>query len=146
MYEPLSLFSLTGLSPKEYRCKITQCDTTNSTVFEYGDIFEHNSDGEKDYCKSLMAQSNSTQSQCSFAGSHYQTCEPSGGNQMIFARKVSTLFDYQLAEGPNVWNFPYLCHIRWSTQPILSAFCFCDQIFGCPENIRNYGFPDIYWP
>ena len=124
IHKHVGLFSLKGLSPKEYRCKIAQCDTTNSTVFEYGDIFEHNSDGEKDYCKSLMALSNSTPSQCSFAESHYQSCQPSGGNQMVYARKVLTLFDYQLVKRQNVRNFPYPFRIPWSTQPILVAFYF----------------------
>ena len=85
-------FSLTGLSPKEYRCKISNCDGDNSTVFEYGDIFEHDSNGERDYCKSHMALPNSTQSQCSFEKGGYESCKPSGGNQMICSRSVYVCF------------------------------------------------------
>ena len=88
-YEQIFLpFSLTGLSPKEYRCKISNCDGDNSTVFEFGDIFEHDLNGKIDYCKSLVALSNSTQSQCSFVEGQYESCKPSGGNQMIYSKLV----------------------------------------------------------
>ena len=83
-----------------------------------------------------MALSNSTPSQCSFAESHYQSCQPSGGNQMVYARKVLTLFDYQLVKRQNVRNFPYPFRIPWSTQPILVAFYFTNQILICPEKSK----------
>ena len=36
-------------------------------------------------------------------------------------------------------------HIRCSGQPILAAFL-DNWIFGCPENIRNDGFPNMRCP
>ena len=49
-------------------------------------------------------------------------------------------------ESHNVQNFQYPVRIRWSRQPILVPFYLFNRIFECPENIRNYGFPDVRWP
>ena len=46
-------------------------------------------------------------------------------------------------EGQNVRNFPYSSRILW---PNFGTFYLSNLIFGCPENNRNDGFPDISRP
>jgi len=67
------MFSFTGLEPSNgFRCKIPDCDGSEFGFNDFGDIFERDSDGEKDYC--TYKQYTKTDQGCVFNGTGYQRC------------------------------------------------------------------------
>ena len=79
----LIILSSIGLSPSKFRCRIPQCDYSNSTVMQYGDIFPNKEDKGNEFCTTYGIIANSSVGHCYFNHCSSEKCTPTSENVIV---------------------------------------------------------------